>query len=186
MIKSMLVLKKKKKSLEKHPTGRKNHQIKANCVTLFWAGHECPSAVKKASLAQTIFTGQDILQEKALLFQGVLFSQCLPLAIQDPLFPFSANPHFLKQVLSFSLQLRFPCSLPRNLWARQCLYLWRNVPVQEANAHRSNTDSGPFKWAKTQRRHVLKGLSGLHRQGVKTSVLPSLNFKTFTKVIYVL
>ena len=108
IIKSMLELKKKKPG--KHPTGRKNHQIKANCVTLYWAGHECPCAVKKASLAQIIFTGQDILQEKALLFQAVLSSQCLPLATQDPLSPFSANLHFLKQILSFSLQLRFPFS----------------------------------------------------------------------------
>ena len=111
----MLVLKKKKNRPGKHPTGRKNHQIKPNCVTLFWADHECPSAVKKAFLAQIIFTDQDILQEKALLFQAVLFNQCLPLAIQDPLFPFSANPHFLKRILSFSLQLRLPFSQPRNL-----------------------------------------------------------------------
>ena len=118
---------KKKKSLEKHPTGRKNHQIKANCVTLFWAGHECPSAVKKASLAQIIFTGQDILQEKALLFQGVLFSQCLPLAIQDPLSPLfcqsplpETNPQFQFAAEIPILPAKKPVSVAMPLSLKEC------------------------------------------------------------------
>lgn len=108
---------------------------------------------------------------RALLFQTVLFSQCLTFAIQDPLLPFSPNPHFLKQICSFSLQWRFPFSPPRNVWER-CFYLWRNVPVQEANAHQSNSDSDLLNCANTQRRRsTVEGLSGLHRQGIKISVL---------------
>lgn len=122
----------------------------------------------------------------ALLFQAVLFS--MPLAIQDPFFPFSANPHFLKQILSFSLQPRFPFSLPRNLWERRrCFYLWRNVPVQEANTHQSNTDAGPFKCA-VLRGGVAwwEGFLGYTGRGLRSHFCPLPSFIAFTKVIYVL
>lgn len=113
---------------------------------------------------------------RALPFQAVLSSQCLSLAIQDPLFPFSANFHFLKQIPSFILELRFPSSLPRNL-SERCFYLWRNVPVQEANTHQSNIDSGLFKCANPKRRcGMVEGLSELQRHGAKISLLPIARF----------
>lgn len=180
----MLELKKKKPG--KHPTRRKNHQIKANCVTLFWAGHECPCAVKKASLAQIIFTGQDILQEKALLFQAVLSSQCLPLATQDPLSPFSANLHFLKQILSFSLQLRFPFSCQEtcehsNAFIFEGMRLCRKpTPIEVALTQvHSNVLKlrGGMDW---------KDFLGYIGKGLRPQFCHLLNFKTFTKVIYVL
>lgn len=88
-----------KKQPGKHHTGRRNHQIKANCVALSWADHYFPSGMKKATLAKSDFTGQDILTGTAFpssLLQPVLDScnsrPSLSLFCQSPL-P-ETNPQF--------------------------------------------------------------------------------------------
>lgn len=105
----------------------------ASCAVLSWGNHWLP-LLWIGRGAKTKFTGQT--PPRVLLVQEGLVSQLESPEIQDPLLTFSAKSYFLKPSPSFSLKLRFPLSLPKNLW--EMFFCLRNVPFQEGNAHESN------------------------------------------------
>lgn len=128
-------------------------------------------------MAQSNFTGRDILPGHRFSRQSYSASACLlrfkTLFFRFPPIPTSWNKSSVS-VCSWDAH-----SLCQETCESGDAFIFEgNVPVQEANTHHSNIDSGPFRWAKTlRRRGMAKGRSGSRRLGVKTSVLSLVRFR---------
>lgn len=167
-----------KKQPGKHHTGRRNHQIKANCVALSWADHYFPSGMKKATVAKSDFTGQDILTGHC--FSQQPSSACAWLLQFKTLsFPFLPVPtSWNKSSVSFwSLDshslCQETCESDAFIFEGMCLCR-KPTPIRV-------TLTQVYSNVLMLRGGVVlvEGLSRLHRQGVKISVLPVPWFYNF-------